>query len=191
MKTLTAKNSTKMVCGALLASVMTMTDVASAAPGLMNVRTFPSINGGASPIFSDFNANHQFGGAPTIVGGFYSLTITSNLSTRPGWQYDLLVDYANFGTTYFAGGGFTFVVQITGITDPAGSISAVNIKDAFGQNYLGAVVTNTANSIEVRISADSIIAGGDWMTIQWAVPAPGALALLGMAGMVGSRRRRA
>lgn len=190
MKASTATRSTRMMCGALLASVMTMNDAASAAPGFINVFHFSSLDGGNSVVFVDPTGFHTFGGQPTVFGSFYTFTVSSSISARPGYNYELNVDYANYGTGYYAGGGFTFVLNLTGIVDPAGSISSLNVKDGFGQNYAGAVMTHTANSIEIRISADAIIAGGDWMTVQWAVPAPGGLALLGLTGMLGSRRRR-
>lgn len=193
MKTITIKKSATLLCGALMAAVATTTDV-SADPGVINVNTFATRP--ANPSFSNFLGNHTFGGAPTVLGGFYSQTVTSGLSNRPGWEYQLNVDYANFGTSYFAGGGWTFVINLVIKPENTPSpITAVTIKDSQGNTYVNPVLlTFTPGSIQVRLTAEAVIGGGDWVSIQWnqgEIPAPGALALLGIAGLAGTRRRRA
>ena len=191
-----APKSAKLICGALLASVasVSMTESALADPGTINIDTaaIGGPNGNTYPgnPFSHFTGVHTFGGPPTILGTFFTQTVTSGLSASPDYDYELTVDYAGFDSSFFGGAGWSFIIDLT-IADPDGDIGSAAVVDAQGNEYAGAIIDLGPDSIFVTVAADAVIAGGDIATIQWSlVPAPGALALFGAAGLVGVSRRR-
>lgn len=203
------KNATKaLLCGALLASVLpAIEQTVSADPGSITVHT--NMTGDADNEFSLFSGVHTFGGAATVLpyaSTFYSITVTSALSQRPGWQYEVTFDYINFGISFFQGASFnnSQAEIVLEIDDPNG-VGSYTVKDWFGNaiawtEYGGSGGSEdlaiyghdlSAGVIHIFIDADDIAAGGVGFSVQWnAVPAPGALALLGVAGVIGKRRRR-
>ena len=52
-------------------------------------------------------------------------------------------------------------------------------------------ISTDGSSIHFSALVSEILQGGEFVTIQWnQIPAPGALALLGLAGLASRRRRR-
>ena len=83
-------------------------------------------------------------------------------------------------------------IDITGIKEPGGS-NFINSVEAFGAsgNPIGLISTDGFNIHFEAFSGDILLNGGGIVSIVWTqVPAPGALALLGLAGLCGTRRRR-
>ncbi|MBT8485461.1 MAG: hypothetical protein HKO59_09120 [Phycisphaerales bacterium] len=184
----TCKKSAPLICGALLASVAMTAEVTMADPGTLGLTT--SING----ISSVFSGSHVFGGATTILGGgIYTIEVDSALSTRPGFDFEVRFNVVPFSIGFF-GGSDLFHVDITGIKAPGDPqpIDEVAIKSTFGG---GAVPFNDngidGGNIRVTMLVSDVIAAGEDITIQWnQIPAPGAIGLLAVAGVVGGRRRR-
>lgn len=139
-----------------------------------------------------FFPQHEFGTSDSVAPfpGF-PITITSGLSDREGWEYEILIDYTEYDIGIFGDG--TSTVELLGIKSPDSPypITEAFAKDAQG-NAIGDIGFDGSSITWVGSIAD-ILGGGEMVTIQWnqAVPAPGALALLGVAGLVGTRRRRA
>jgi hypothetical protein len=107
-----------------------------------------------------------------------------------GFDNSVLIDFANFAYGDFA--GETATVDITGLDiDPqGGSFAVLNANGAdIGFNY-----TSGSGALGAQYLVNSVIdTGVNTVVLAWdnVVPAPGALALLGIAGIAGRRRRRA
>jgi hypothetical protein len=148
----------------------------------------------------------------SAYNGFYASPLTGNFASAPGFTWT-----ATATTDLFAAGGFmstnnptplTFTfnegvqgvggrffatdfdfavqptfLQIT-LSDGSGFIGSINSATAFTGFYsTGALITS------ITISVDS----GEYPTVDTlsiVIPAPGAVALLGFAGLAGRRRRR-
>jgi len=162
---------------------------------------FASSNGGAV-------ATEEF----SSYSGFYTSPLTGNFASAPGFTWTatatggLFADGGRMSTnnpealtfTFNQGvqgvGGrffatdFNFAVQPTfmqvTLSDGSGFIGSINSATAFTGFYsTGALITS------ITISVDS----GEYPTadtLSIVIPAPGAVALLGVAGLAGRRRRR-
>ena len=133
---------------------------------------------------------HTFGGAGDVYvdelfGSLISVT-SSELTPPPGKKFAGLIEI-----TYDA----TYLVNVF-----FEHIDIGPIKDVLGGNFINSVSSNVPNatvatdgfSITFDASTFDILPGaGGVVQIQWTqVPAPGSLALLGLAGLMGTRRRR-
>ena len=194
MNSETAKKSRKLVSGAVLAAVMGgATQITIAEP--LNILGVTSQDG----VFSLQSFVHTFLGQPTTYGlSFYPMTVSSAASDRPGFQFELTWDLSAFGTTFFLPTDLFYVeleIKVPGTKAP---IIAILAKDFAGQEILDTVdLTGTGNgytdgTIGVAIPFAYLQgAGQEFFTIQWAqLPGPGGIAILGIFGAVGLRRRR-
>ena len=92
MNPVSTKKSATLMCGALLASIVVIPQSATADPDVILGVT--SSNGD----FSVQSFVHQFLGAPTIYGlSIYPLVVSSALSDRPGFDFELTWDLTGFG----------------------------------------------------------------------------------------------
>ena len=147
-------------------------------------------------------ANYAFGSTDYIdavddgVPATFHIEANSGVSQRVGFDYELSLNYGSYDIGFFLDGSGPGLHQITlsGVSD-AGNISDVFVKDISG-NSVGTFSTN-GTDIFFEATVEDILAvigptESDAIVIQWAVvPAPGAFALLGMAGLASRRRRRA
>jgi hypothetical protein len=194
-KTLQAKSAT-LVCGALLASITALTDTVDAAPVAIGIDTFVHATG-STQAFSRIIGTHQFGTQGQVMGAPpYTITVSSNPSQRPGWQYELMVNYTAYDPGYFIPFGIDrLTLDLNGIK-PDGApdpIIAINVKHIDGSTYTSGQNSFTGTSIHVDVAIAEVIAPGsnNIIIVQWnQFPAPGGLALLGVAGVLGGRRRR-
>ena len=185
-----------LVCGALLASVVAPMEMAQAGGGPGDIFLVTSINGD----FSVQSAIHTFLGAPTTYGlSVYPLTVSSALSSDPDFMYEMTWDLAGFGLDYF-GTVDNFFVDLDLSSDP-NAINGLEVKGSDGASVLaftdttGSGMGYNGTAVGLYLSVGDLLAQGGpadhGFTIQWStVPAPGALALLCLGGLVGARRRR-
>ena len=140
---------------------------------------------------------HTYAGSPSIFNSMWygSFSVTSP-AVAPGYDNALLVDFSTFNYVGFA--AETGTINVTGLSeniDP-GSIAIFAGTSGIGPN-IASNVSNGLNNFTASWSAASIYTPStgtpDAMVVAWnsaPVPAPGALALLGAAGLVGASRRR-
>jgi hypothetical protein len=132
--------------------------------------------------------SHAFTGLtdyPDING---TITVTSQeLQPPPDKKFaaEILIDYT-LHTTHLSQNAMEHI-EIFGVKEP-GEINEINTVDS----NVGVVTTDGFN---IFFDADTIdiIAAGSIVQITWTqrlIPAPGAWALLGLAGLTGTRRRR-
>lgn len=141
--------------------------------------------------------NHTYGGIPSIYANqFYGTFLVASPAVAPGYDNAILVDFSSF--TYQTFLNQTGTISITGIDEnvQAGSIAIFAGTVGSGTNIATNVSSGT-DSFSASWSSTAIytpppLATPDAMVVAWnsVVPAPGALALLGVAGLVGARRRR-
>lgn len=154
------------------------------------------IDGDTGGLYSGWAGTHTFGGAATTMPGsvFSSFTVTANSgdSTRPDWTYELELDF-NDAALIDVGDGSTFDISLV-IKDDATStpIDGYQIKNGEGVVVDSVDLGSTAGTIFFQVVvADVNLADDDRIIVQWnQIPAPGALALLGVAGLAARRRRR-
>ena len=196
MNTETAKKSRKLISGAVLAAVMGgATEIAIADP--VDVVGVTSANG----VTSVFSFVHTFGGSPTTyANSAYPLTVSSALSDRPGFEFEMTWDLTAFDTSFFDPTDLFYVdlaIKDEGTDLP---ILAILVKDFEGVEITDFVdLTGTGNgftdgTIFVGIPFAHLQptgSGQEFFTIQWSqIPGPGGIALLGIFGGVCVRRRR-
>jgi len=119
-----------------------------------------------------------------IAGGDYTIGISDTSSISATWGTDL-----SFGTTYRAIISYDFDTRVSRLWINAIAEGDTSIAGAAGAASLA------VNAFGLRQSAggstqliDNLIIGDSFGAV---VPAPGALALLGLSGLVAARRRRA
>jgi hypothetical protein len=126
--------------------------------------------------------------------------------TYPGNPGSARIEYQSFGTRNLA--GFQFRLNVTGVTNGGGSLTAT-LSD--GVNIFALTNSVSANGYQTfDFSSQAGLSAINYIAFEFVganatfgatrsvtvsgiqyVPAPGALALLGAAGLFGARRRRA
>lgn len=131
---------------------------------------------------------HELGTSQTInPGGLWEITVTSTIGTG-GWDYQVVIDYSEHCLECLNPGGHSFVT-ISGLT---GSLEVDSASASLGNIVIG------ADTIAWNASTNAMLGffpnppnPTRSVTISWnAVPAQGAIALLGLGAITGVRRRR-
>lgn len=116
---------------------------------------------------------------PGVAPFLFYITVSSQAGT--GWDYEIVFDYTEYDVGFFTAQG-TSQISITDLVD---DFEVADAQASFGN------LSFDANSISWDASVADILGANEIVTISWnAVPAPGALALLGVAGLIGASRRR-
>lgn len=195
MNPVATKKSAALMCGALLASILVIPETATADPDVILGVT--SSNGD----FSVQSFVHQFLGPPTTYGlSIYPLVVSSALSDRPGFDFEMTWDLTGFGVNFFLANDLFYVELDIKDDNTETPIIAIFVKDWEGNeitdwiDLTGTGTGFTNGTIGLAFPFFHLQpegSGHEFFTIQWAqIPAPGALALLGLAGVVSRRRRR-
>lgn len=139
---------------------------------------------------------HTYGGVPSVFNNmFYGSFLVASPVAAPGYDNAILVDFSLFNYSGFL--NETGTISITGLAENVtpGSIAIFAGTVGAGLNIATNVSSGT-NNFTASWSSTAIYTPSpttsDAMVVAWnsAVPAPGSLALLGAAGLVGARRRR-
>jgi len=197
-----------LVCSALLAAVSGATSNVHADP----TDIFGAVAWDDAAFFGnvvdawDFGAvtgtNPHTYGTVQSVGSFFSgadpLVIDSSQEPRPGWDWQVSIDFLNSGiSNVYNAYGFDRVsvylyIKELGTTAPISGVHAkyngaeIGFIDLAPGDPQGFILQFLINDM---VDPTGLVTGV--LTIQWnQVPAPGALALLGLAGMASRRRRR-
>ena len=136
-----------------------------------------------------FGFNHTWAGDLQIFLTHKDTGTTVTLLDRPGVPETGFGDSADFAGDYdWIDGGFVYDAdlfdEVVPNVDPFGPVQGT-LNDFAGEDKLG---TWSLTIIDNAGGDTGSIAG--WQMVINNVPAPGALALLGMAGLIGTRRRR-
>jgi hypothetical protein len=133
--------------------------------------TFPSLQ----PAGSIYLGVLGLGATTSFGGGATTATVNQNGTFLGDWSGG-----NNFGATQFTSGAGTFQMQ--------NSVAGAGGQDPWWNTQLGIVrINDPISSLTVHVSQLS----GDGIGLNIAsVPAPGATALLGIAGVIAARRRR-
>jgi hypothetical protein len=189
-----AAASALALSGAASAGIISFNDsslfalFASSAGKSVATEEFSSYSGFySSPLTGNFASAPGFTWTATATGGLFAdgSFMSTNDPTAVTFSFNQGVQ--GVGGRFFAT-DFDFAVQPTflniTLSDGSGFIGSINSATAFTGFYsTGALITS------ITISVDS----GEYPaadTLSIIVPAPGAVALLGAAGLVGRRRRR-
>lgn len=141
--------------------------------------------GGAFDYTHSLN-NYEFGTTATVRAGSWNEITISSGEGSDGWDYEIVIDYSNYCLACLNPAGSAYVT-ISNLSDELEVASATANFGTF---------SHSANGFSWDASATSIGFNGSKLIISFnsayvpPVPAPGALALLGVAGMVGRGRRR-
>lgn len=142
------------------------------------------------------NQNYNYGNTtPFTVPGWGSLTITSPESAMaPGMDNVMKVDFTAFNYSAFAGPfATTGTIKVTNIDEP---FELSSVKVLVNGTNIATAVGNSGNGFQASWSTQAVINGSPAapnIVVAWnssPVPAPGALALLGVAGLAARRGRR-
>jgi len=140
-----------------------------------------------SPLTGNFASAPGFTWTATATGGLFADAGFMSTNTSNTITFTFNQGVQGVGGRFFAT-DFAFAVQPTSLqvtlSDGSGFIGSINNASTFTGFYsTGALITS------ITLSVDS----GEYATadtLSIVVPAPGAVALLGAAGLVGRRRRR-
>jgi MYXO-CTERM domain-containing protein len=134
--------------------------------------------------------NHTYGTPSLFTNMFFgSFTVTHPLIMPAGFDNALLIDFSNFNYSGFA--GYTGTISAIGIDD---AVAPGSVAILIGGASMGSSLSSTSSSIAGTWNTSDVLgvnAASPQVVVAWnSVPGPGALAVLGLAGLTGRRRRR-
>lgn len=167
----TAEHTATQVRGGTLTTTVTLDDVMS--------------YGGIDDPSNYFNTLN-LGAGTHIVGIGYDVEVTAY---SPSWQSEVTVAFEN--SDYSGGVYLTPGISVnesgTGSYSSGGIVDLIGLELDFFLNDDGLLLLQVFESWNDGLAPDGMISGT--LTIQY-VPTPGALAVLGLGGLVAGRRRR-
>jgi MYXO-CTERM domain-containing protein len=198
------------VAGSAMAAVVDPFTVASSATNALGAATETPITGGlwdtrvTSVFYKAINASASIVVDANTNAVTFAVTRVGNPNTSNGqaaaleyFNYAGVTDVSNFTSLTFnytsTFSSLTFTIDLDGksatktISSSAGgtfTLTAAELNGAFrGDGYMNLSFLQASSNASGTFTLTNLVANG--------VPAPGALALLGAAGLVGARRRRA
>ncbi|HWB19428.1 MAG TPA: hypothetical protein VG711_03940 [Phycisphaerales bacterium] len=181
---------------AVLAGVLSALSFSnSAQAGLTGTSATVSVThaGPFNTLSSLTNLSYTFGDtSPYVKPGWGTLTLTSPVTA--GYDNALKLDFTAFGYAAFTGvGATTGTVQVNNLAE-AFDLNSVHI--LVNGNSIGSGLATAGNGFKINWDTQSVFNANPtapYVILAWnssQAPAPGAMALLGMAGLVSHKRRR-
>ena len=134
-----------------------------------NAATFTVTRVGLANNQNDQSGHLDYEGGTPDVSNFTSLTFNYT-STFSALQFDIDLGGKTATKTISASAGGTF------------TLTAAELNGAFNDSYMNLLFTQNNSNATNTFTMTNLVANG--------IPAPGAIALLGAAGLIGARRRR-
>jgi hypothetical protein len=142
------------------------------------------------------NVTYTYASPSTFVApGWGNLLVTSPDAAAVGMDNAMKLDFTAFSYTAFAGAfATTGTLKLTDIDEP---FDLATVKVLVNGTNIATGVANFGNGFQASWSTQAVLNGNPLtpnVVVAWdslAVPAPGALALLGLAGLAPRRRRLA
>lgn len=140
-----------------------------------------------------WGGSHPFGGNSLYTDNLFGTDIfvtSEELEAPKGKKFAARIDIM-YDPIYLSENPHFERIEISGIKEPGGK-NFINSVEVLGDlaNF-SSVSTDGFNIQFEALSVKIAVYGGNTVSIVWTqVPAPGALALLGVAGLLGARRRR-
>lgn len=174
----------------LIASALAAAAIAAAANADFAVGNQVSINGAFGPgLGNDYGTfgtaagqgTHSLGGQSTYWDTndsplHYTVEVTSTVVNQ--WSVIFSMDFTNFEPAYYS----NYTIDIVGLKSDGSLLGVQGNSTGFSTD---------GNSIHWQGTGTELQGLGSLTFKVYQTPAPGALALVGMAGVFGSRRRRA
>ena len=142
---------------------------------------------------SQFEEAHPFGGFSEYTEFFLGTSIfvlSFELEPPKGKKFAGQIDI-RYEDMYLTGDPHVEIIEISGIKEPGGE-NFINTVEVLGK--LGGFSSIGTDGFNITIEVESVLIdvfGDNMVSIAWTqVPAPGTLALLGLAGLLGTGRRR-
>lgn len=133
-------------------------------------------------------AGHTLGSTEHSPGTHF-VTLISGPSTLEGWQHQALFDFGQYDLGFFITGHAE--IELSSFFDagmPTG-ITSATATDALGAPI--GTLSFDPSGIQWQLDVPSLLEHGPAVVIHWnLIPAPGTMALLGLAGPALLRRRR-
>ncbi len=142
---------------------------------------------------SEFEGAHPFGEVSfysDILFGTDIVVMSAGLPSPPEEMFIGIIGII-YGETYLLEFPHTERIEISGIKEPGGR-NFINFVEVAGKLADFSTVTTDGFNITFEAESSAIALYGDnTVVIAWSqIPAPGTLALLGLAGLLGTGRRR-
>jgi len=155
-------------------------DVTVSAPG----------NLGGSTYFMAFNNGTNYG-TRIFVTSFSASNFTFGLSGNGSSPSAAWGTALTFGTTYRVVGSYTQGTNVTNLwVNPSSEASTSITSTANAAININSILLRQDGGTATELVSNMVVATSFAEAATFPVPAPGAIALLGVAGLVGSRRRR-
>lgn len=172
------------VAAALLCSAPALAELTGTQMDITVTHTGP-----AGDLAGPADFNHTYGGVDMFHNMFFGDMVIASPTIAAGYDNAVLVDFTAFTYTVFSDS--MGMIQFDGIDEGVDAASVVLLANgvSIGQN------TNaSANGFSAQWNPNDLMAADpatDTMVVAWnsAVPAPGALALLGLAAIAPRLRR--
>jgi MYXO-CTERM domain-containing protein len=146
-------------------------------------------NVASSTYFMAFNNNTNYATRMFVTsssGSNFTFGLSGNSNTAVAWGTGL-----TFGTTYRVVGSYTQGTNVTNLwVNPSSAASTSITSTASGATNINSILLRQDTGISTQLVSNMVVATSFAEAATFPVPAPGAIALLGVAGLVGSRRRR-
>lgn len=158
----------------------------------------PVGNGSLESFSSNFWGVGDYYQVESSSTGYQNLLITWDQTGSSTGPRDFMLQYSTDGTSYFDISAYAMAAPAIGWSSGApvvGTSYSVDLSSILALNDAAAIFFRFTNTSTVSIGGGTIGTAGsnriDNIVINGeAIPAPGALALLGLAGMMGRTRRR-